>query len=103
MFDIILALEVLTIGGTTSFLTRRCICTAWIKMNAYLQLVSCLEVLFMTKLVVNEKSYLWSWEVGWVSYASKWAYGSIFSAYVSEILNIQWDLLLSYFGYFGPR
>jgi len=41
-----------------------------------------------------EKSYLWSWGVGWVSYASKWAYGSIWSGWV-------WSL--SYFEYFGPR
>jgi len=29
-----------------------------------------------------KKSYLWSWEVGWVSFACKWAYGSIWNAYV---------------------
>ena len=28
------------------------------------------------------KSYLWSWWVGWVIYASKWAYRSILGGYV---------------------
>ena len=37
------------------------------------------------------KPQLWFWGVGWVSYASKWAYLSILSAYVSELLNVQWD------------
>ena len=26
------------------------------------------------------KFHLWSWRVGWVGYASKWDYGSIFGA-----------------------
>ena len=36
-------------------------------------------------LVDYEKSNSWSWRVGWVNYASKWAYGSILSAYVKWI------------------
>jgi len=32
------------------------------------------------------KSYLWSWGVGWASYANKLDYGSILDAYVK--LNV---------------
>jgi len=47
-------------------------------------------------LVDYEKFYLWSWGVGWVSYASKWAYGSILSAYV------KWNVEL-FLSVFEPR
>jgi len=36
-------------------------------------------------LVDNGKSHLWSWGASWVSYAIKWAYGNILSAYVKWI------------------
>ena len=36
----------------------------------------------LPNLVDYDKSYLWSWGVGWVSYTSKRAYGSILSAFV---------------------
>ena len=39
----------------------------------------------LPNLVDYEKSHLWPWGVGWVSYASEWAYGSILNAYVKWI------------------
>jgi len=36
----------------------------------------------LPNLINYGKSYVLFWGVGWVSYAIKWAYGSIFGAYV---------------------
>jgi len=53
----------------------------------------------LPNLMDYKKSYLWSWRLGGVSYASKWAYRSILGAYV------KWNVYsaLSYFEFIVPR
>ena len=43
------------------------------------------------------KSNLWSWGVSWVSYASKWAYGSGLSAYVRWSVEHSMTLIIGSF------
>ena len=40
------------------------------------------------------KSPLWSWGIGWLSYASKWDYRSLLGAYVKWIFEYSMSLVV---------
>jgi len=55
-------------------------------LNVLLELVLKFDD-FLPKVVDYGKSYLWSWGVDVINYASKYAYMSIFSAYIKTSIE----------------
>ena len=44
---------------------------------------------FLPNLVEYGKSYIWPWEIDWISYVNKWAYGNILSNFMKKVLIIE--------------